>query len=452
MFFLKLKSRLAVSIATACAMCSIHANAQQRPLGPEDADPQIFDFDLSAGAGWTDNVTRVPVDAEEATLAVAGLRMAFDERRPRFDASLDASLQFYHYFDNEFEDDLLGGFAGDLTFQIAPERFQWVFENNFGQVRTDPFEAATPDNREDFNYLTTGPDFSVRLGSATLLRLSGRYSDTRYEEAEALDGNRATAELSLVRESSPGRGVSFNVLSERVEFEGTGGSTEYDRHQAFVRLEGTGSRTQFGLDLGYTILDDGIEDSDGTLARLSLTRTMSTRSSITLGAGTQFSDAGDLFRDMQNRSGPDLDGTRVLTTQDPFESTFGYASWDFSFNRTSFGAGVDYSREEYENAVDLNRDLTTYGLYIERQLTERLQVRLAGQFVQEEFLNIEFEDDEVQLSAGLSLQMSRTLSVQLQYERDKREAVDERVGATTASDFEENRATLLFVWAPSAGR
>ena len=35
--------------------------------------------------------------------------------------------------------------------------------DNFGQVLDDPFQPATPDNRENINYLTTGPDLTFAL-------------------------------------------------------------------------------------------------------------------------------------------------------------------------------------------------------------------------------------------------------------------------------------------------
>jgi hypothetical protein len=447
MFFAKSQPSVRLAVLAACGLVPFYSHAQQPAPPALDRDARAFVFDVSGGIGWTDNVTRAPANAEEATLAVAGLQIVLDERRTRFDASLDASMQFYHYFDNEFEDDLLGGFAGALNFAIVPDRFEWVVQDNFGQVRTDPFDAGTPENRENFNYFTTGPDFSFRLGSASVLRLFGRYSDTRYEEVDALDGNRRSVGAALLRESAPGRGVSLNVTSERVEF-GTvaQGGTEFDRHQAFLRLQGSGSRTELNLDLGYAILDDGTDESDGVVARFSMTRSMSSRSSITLGGGREFSDAGELFREVQGRSGPDLEGTRILATPDPFENTFGFFNWNFSFNRTSFGAGVDFNRERYETSVELDRDLLTYGAYIERELSERTRLRIVGRYMEEEFNNVGFKDDELQFSAAISTALGRSLTLQLQFENNERDSLN------GLSDFRENRASLLLAWSPRGGR
>jgi hypothetical protein len=443
MFSANLRRAIALAITLSAAACAATASAQEvRNAGAQDGG-RTLDYGLSAGAAWSDNVTRVPSNEDDATIGIAALRVGYREDRTRLSAALDASVQFEHYFDNEYEDDILGGFAGDLRLGLIPERFEWVTQNNFGQVRSDPFAVATPDNRESFNYFTTGPDFSLRLGSSTVMRLSGRYSDTRYEETNALDGNRKTGQLSLIRESGVDRGASLNVVTERIEFDGAGPDVRYDRHQAFVRISGAASRTQLALDLGYTILDDGQDESDGVLVRFEASRSVSTRSAITVGAGQQFSDAGDLFRELQLRDGPSFDDERVLLSRDPFKNTFAYATWDFTFNRTGFGFGVEYGKEDYETAVDLDRDLLTWSAFVERQLSVRTRARIGAALTEEEFTNTGFTDDELVLTGELTFALSRAFELQLQYRKEKR---DTSLGLT---DYDENRVSLLLAWSPT---
>jgi uncharacterized protein (PEP-CTERM system associated) len=239
------------------------------------------------------------------------------------------------------------------------------------------------------------------------------------------------------------RGASLNVVTERIEFDGAGPDVRYDRHQAFVRISGAASRTQLALDLGYTILDDGQDESDGVLVRFEASRSVSTRSAITVGAGQQFSDAGDLFRELQLRDGPSFDDERVLLSRDPFKNTFAYATWDFTFNRTGFGFGVEYGKEDYETAVDLDRDLLTWSAFVERQLSVRTRARIGAALTEEEFTNTGFTDDELVLTGELTFALSRAFELQLQYRKEKR---DTSLGLT---DYDENRVSLLLAWSPT---
>jgi hypothetical protein len=437
------KLHKAVALALAAAGCATSALAQQAVLMNDGQNAgRSLEVGLSAGAAWSDNVLRVPENEDDATIGIAALRIGYREERARLSAALDGSLQFEHYFDDEYDDDVLGGVAGDLRLGVVPERFDWVAQNNFGQVRSDPFAAATPNNRESFNYFTTGPDFSFRLGGTTVMRVSGRYSDTRYEESDALDGQRKSAQLSLLRETGVDRGVSLNLITERIEFDDAGSDNEYDRHQAFVRFAGAGSRAQLALDLGYTVLDDGADESDGLLIRFEASRAISARSRASIGGGRQFSDAGDLFRELQVRRGPSFDGERVLLSRDPFTSTTGYFAWDFDFNRTAIGFGVDYEKEAYESAVELDRDVLTWSAYVERELSYRTRVRIGAALAEEEFKNTGFKDDEFILTGEFTYALSRTFELQLQYRKEKRDT------SLDATDYDENRVSLLLAWSP----
>ncbi|MBB6091630.1 hypothetical protein HNQ60_000476 [Povalibacter uvarum] len=436
--------RLRVAIALTAALASAGAVAQTAPAAatsPAKADDGGFSFAVTGGASYSDNVARTPTDEQEGTIGRAGVELGYEQRTRRLDADIDLNTGYEHYFDDEFDSDVVGGVDATLNVGLVPERFLWFFQENFGQITSDPFAASTPDNRENVNYFTTGPDLILNFGSATSFRASARYSDLKYEVTET-DGEQYGATLSLIRRLSGTASLSLNAEGEQFEFDNKLLNTDYDRYQGFLRYELQGSRTTLSVDGGYTTLDMDGETSDGLLGRVSLSRRLSPASTLSFGLGQQFSDSGDIFREGQNTRGVSLDSENVIGTSDPFESRSASLGYDFNRNRTTFGVSVSYGKESYETQTDLDRDVTTYGAYFSRQLSRVMDLRIFASLEQEEFEATNFEDDELRAGAYLNWALGRTLSLRLQYDRFDRESTD------AGTEYTENQASLFLIWSP----
>jgi putative beta-barrel porin BBP2 len=431
-------ARAAVALPLAAAVVIGPATAQEAAPAGRD---QGLDLSLQTGVSWSDNIGRAPDAEEEGSLGEAGLRLTYAGRGRRVQADLDTNVAYQHYFDDTFDDDVLGGVDGTVLADLVPERLRWFVQENFGQITSNAFAADTPENRENISYFTTGPDFTVRLGHAFSVALSGRYSDTAYETS-ALDSERYTGSLSLIRQLAASGSLSLNASQERVEFDNTALNTEYDRSQVFARYSHDGPRTGLGLDLGYTEIQTDARTSQGLLARLSLSRRVSASSTITVGAGTQFSDAGDLFRATQGQQGVRLSGESVLATSDPFESRFASAGWNFSRNRTTLGLSAQYGEEIYENVSSNDRTVTTWGTYFTRQLSRYAQLRVYGRLEDEQFDTLTFDDQELQLGAALSWTLGSTLQLRLQYDHFDRDST------AVTTEYTENRASVFATWSP----
>ncbi len=440
--------RMQIALALPAALFAVTAAAQTTQAtsasaaqGRAQERAQGLDLSLTGGGSWSDNIGRVALDEEEGTIGRAGVEIGYEQRSRRIETDIDLNAAYEHYFDDTYDDDVIGGVDASLNLGIVPERLLWVFQENFGQITSDPFAASTPENREDINYFTTGPDLLLSFGSATSLRLSGRYSDVNYE-FQNVDNQQYGASLSLARRLSGTATLSFNVEGTRFEFDDPVANDDYDRYQAFVRYDVEGSRTRLTVDAGYTSLDIDEETSDGLLARLSLVRQLSPASALTVTAGTQFSDAGDMFRSGQDNLGVSLDSSSIVGTSDPFESNFGSLAYDFNRNRTAFGFSATYSKEQYETATTLDRDLTTYAAYFSRQLSRAVSARVFLQLEQEEFDVSGFEDEELGGGAYLDWRLGRTLSLRLQYDRFDRDSTD------PTTEYTENRVSLFAIWSP----
>ena len=391
-------------------------------------------YEVSAGIGHSDNISRVDEGAIDESLASAGLMVDWQERTRHISGDALVNLSYVEYLEDTYDGEVLGTATGNVDFGIVPERFHWLVEDTFGQARTDPFEPVTPDNRENVNYFSTGPELRFRFGQAMTANLYGRYSDTRYEDSP-LDAERVSAGVAVGRNLSQRSNVALNFSADESTFDAAA-TRDYQRRSAFASYElGSGGRTTMNAELGYSWLEmDGEEEDGGLLVDLSLTRQLTASSSLTVSAAKNFSDAGE---SLGSSAGGGM--TEITASADPFESTEGSADWQFVRRRTSVGFGVAFEEREYETQSQFDSKSIYYRADFARQLRSTLRFETHLSLVSEDFES-GVETDTFSVEALLDWRFGRRVGLQLRLERADRSSTE------GAGEFTENRAYLGFTF------
>lgn len=410
--------------------------------GPASA--QETRFAVSAGVAYSDNIERVATDRQSEVIPEAGLQLGIT-REGRLDVDLTADLQYRTYTDDTYDDELIGGLDGRLSYAFVPDRFEWVVENNFGQSFIDPRSVETPDNRQNLNYFTTGPTITLALGSRTELALSGRWSDVDYEDSE-LDSQRVAGVVQLNRAMSDASSLAFEVSSQRVEFDQSPPNSDYDLHTVSAAYRIRGARTTLALTGGVTSLHDFGETSDGPLADVTLTRELGARSTLTLTAGTRFYDAADSFRFERGFEDIVLGNEDVVPAQDTFQQDYAFVSWDVEGTRTTLRLSADWRNEDREVESDLDRTTFGAGLYLSRRIGPRTSASLFGRYANDDYELGGEEFDEWSAGLGLDWNLSESVIAGLRAERFEGNG-DTSAGADTR-EYHENRVTLSFTYSP----
>lgn len=377
-----------------------------------------FDYEANLGMGHSDNIRRAPTNEEDEDIASAGLRFSFDQRSRRLQADAVGDLAYAEYLGNTYDSEVLGNFTGNARFAFVPERIEWVVTDNFGQVLSDPFLPVTPDNRQNINYFTTGPDLTLLFGSQTRLRLGGRYSLTTYED-DPFDSDSVSGQLALIRQLSSASSVSLNARYQQVSYDETALNSDYDQSDAFVRYDVTGARTHLAIDAGYSIMErDAAADSeDGLLLRLDMARRLSSSSTATLQAGREFSNAGSAFSTSQNSGIIGQQPTPGIQTAQPFTNDFATLGYNFDRNRTGFSLSASWADRAYDDGGTLDQTLTTFGAQFSRELSQRTSLTLNGSYSLGEFEvpDSDYEDLNAGVSFGWRLSQRVTLTATYGY-------------------------------------
>ncbi len=286
-------------------------------------------------------------------------------------ADVEGRVDGVTYLNNTFDDEVLGQLDGEVTWWAVPERFAWVLDDVYGQIATDPFSPIGPDNRQNTNFLSTGPDWYIPLGARMRGYLGGRYGSAQYELTDS-DSERLLGIVGIDRAVSSSSRLGVQASTETVDFD-SDLQTDFDRHEAYVRYEfSRGQQPELTVNAGYTWLTSDVDDRSAPLLEVLLSRQLSP--SVGTAAGT-----GQSNSPMRASTSPPADCLvrALVPTRESFpravHTKFAVVDGviDFRRSRTMLSFAIEVADELYETET-LDRRRYEAQVRAERRMTERM--------------------------------------------------------------------------------
>src|SRR5271154_3610225 len=141
---------------------------------------QVLTNGVNAGV-QADNATLVSTDKVSQTMAIADADFTVKEQSRLLDVNAAGNFSYLDYLQNAYSCQLLGRFDGVGKLAIVPGKLTWVVHDDWGQAALDPYMSVTPNNIENINDFSTGPDLSMRISAINFINLSARYARTQFE-------------------------------------------------------------------------------------------------------------------------------------------------------------------------------------------------------------------------------------------------------------------------------
>ncbi len=453
-------SLLALVVLVAALTCAAHAQVSpMTSTGPNDpaaapaARAPFLTYGVDGGIGESDNVTLAPTDKISQTIAITDVDFAAKEQSRLLDVNAAGKFSYLDYLQNAFGSQLIGRFDGTGKVAIVPGRLTWVLQDDYGQAAIDPYTAVTPSNMENINYLSTGPDLSLRLGGVSFVNLSARYASAQYQTSP-FSSNRGSGSLAVGRDISAGALVSLNADFERVMFENTVVNTDFDRTSGFGRYELHGARTDFEGDLGASRISQQGQSTTGALAKVQLSRKLSPAAKLTLTAGRELTDGSSSFSTLQTGAisagtGGTIGTAPAALTSANYTSNYASAGWEYLRNRTTIALAARWEKDIYpgQALLDVNRPSVDFN--IKRQLTRAFSTELIGHFYKTDYPNAAIASSTASsnfndwlLGGALTWRHGRGLEIRLRYNHDS------HVVSAGGSGYSENRVFVTVGYRP----
>src|SRR3984957_15641541 len=466
-----------IAIFSALALATVAVGQTPSFLGAEKSasgGAERLNYGDDEGSGETDNVALTTTNRVSQTIATVDADFDIKHRSSRLDVDAKGNFTDFAYLQGAYGNQLLGRFDGVGHFALIPQRLTWVLQDDFGQAALDPFAPTTPGNLEDINYVSTGPDIALRLGGTGFVDGGGRIARATFQTSP-FNSNRVLGTVAAGLQLSARSSVSLNGAAERVLFENTVVNGDFDHTSAYARYEIQGARTELSVELGGTkitqnassgrgiiVLDpsgaptplivtipQSAYSTTGPLARIAVTRKLSTAASLTLSGGRELTDGISSFSSIQSGAIGVVGAVPALLTSSSYTSDFGSVGWRYERNRTTIGVSGHWERDVYFSQPQF--DMTRKGgeFNVERKLSRAFALQVLGRYYKSDYPHTFVTlnggspklDDEI-VAAMLSWRYGHALEVRLRAEHSSRN--------TTGVDegFRENRVFLTVGYRP----
>jgi len=407
---------------------------------------QIFNYGVDAGVGETDNVNLTHSDKISQTLAVADADLDIDQQRRLFSVDAKGTFSYLDFLEGAYSPELIARFDGIARAVLIPGTLLWVLQDDFGQAQVDPFSPVVPSNRENINYVSTGPDLHLRLGAVGFVDMSGRYARTEYQ-VSPFDSELLLGSIAVGRFLSTGSSISLDGSAQRVLFSDTLLNNDYTRTSAYGDFEAQGLRTDLSANLGVTKVTQGTEPLTGPLAKLKLSRKLSAAAKLTLTVGRDITDASTSFSSLQSGAistigtvgGAGATGA-VSTAPAPqttgnYTVTYSSLNWQYIRNRTTVSASGQWEKDLYDGQPLLDLTRETAQLSFERQLNRHFSAQLLGSLYRSDYTHTDYAETDGFLGFGITFREQKGLEIRLRYDHESRIASGIGAGSNNATNL-----------------
>lgn len=431
--------------APACPVRATLAAALLAAL-PAAAGAAQIDYQVGVSVLRSDNIGLSPSNGQGETVAMPNLSFDVRQTGSRLQLGASGQLQYLDYRDDTFDDGFRGAFSGQALWTLVPERLDWAFEDYLSRQPIDTLSAFSPGNEQQANLFVTGPTLYLRPGNATRGQLDLRYSNSYAQENQAFDSDRYNVAARLFRDLDGNRSLGGNVEATRVEYAHAPLDVDYTRYDGYVSYASRLRTIDFSLDLGYSRLE--FEDRPGDawlpLARATLAWRPTSRSTLDLALGYEFSDAAeDMITSTIGNGTPVIDdpgSPLVPVTPEVFKQRRVELGYAFTGERLDAQLRPFYQRVSYVDS--LARDEESWGgiAVVSYQLRPRLSLAATAAAQERRFDAPSRSDRDTSLGISLENRFTRHWSARIELQRR------ERSSSEPGQDYQEHVAIVSFTY------
>jgi len=375
----------------------------------------------------SDNLSRTPAEIEGSYDGL-GLLLGLERASTRFEASVNADLEYREYSIDELDNETVGTLNAAAEIDVIQDRFSWTFADDFGQGITDPFGGIGPSNRESINTLSTGPRVALPLGARMNLEMRGTYAERRFDESNTVDSDSVQTEFALYRQASTTARFGIVAGSNDVEYVDVL-APEYQIDRFALRYEKLLATGRVQADLGTNEISSAGLTEDEPFYNFLWTRDLATRSELSIRATRELTDAGGVLTGLVAPGPEGANFTDVLVTPNPLQQRRLGAAYVLTMSRTVVSAELTSWESEYIGNSLYDNDATTLHVSLVRTISPRLDFGIAYDDINRSFTNPQPDSDDSWVAVWVDRNFGRRMSLGLSissYERGGAEEYDER--------------------------
>jgi hypothetical protein len=366
---------------------------------------------FTLGGGYSDNLLRDTVGGVSGSYTAPGVVVDLARDSQRVRAVANGNVEYRNYSVSSVSNETFGTLDAELEVRLVPERFSWLFTDNFDQGRSDAFSPTGPDNREQINIFSTGPAVSLPFNERTSMRMQATTGQRSYADTSQLDSDTFSTELGFYRRLRSTTEVGIAASSREVDYDIDAFDNQIDTIFAIYRSRF--SSGDVSVAVGQNKVAFGTRDDSSAYFNAAWARDVGARSRLNIDIANQLADAGDSFR-----------GGRALQdeiiTFDVYERSSAGLSLTVTQARSRVVLSGRIGEDSYKNAIAFDNDYIQVGIDYERQLANAMQFGADLTLAQRDYAVTLQKDDDTGVGFWISRNFSEQLSLRAEVTRDSR--------------------------------
>ncbi|HEX7732535.1 MAG TPA: outer membrane beta-barrel protein [Rhodanobacter sp.] len=379
--------------------------------GPALADR--FDWSLYGGVEHSDNINLAATAPTSQWMLIPGFGFDYNKQGATLQAQVSGGAEYVDYLGGPYANQKFGELAGTVNWAVLPQRLDFVAQDYASVQPVSTLSSDSPDNQQQTNVLMLGPTLHFDLGSAIHGEVDLRYINSRASRTTEFDSSRGEGALRLTRDVSPTSQFSFNVETQKVDFDDSD-EIDYSRNEAFVRYVSKLARLDLDVAAGWShiSMESGGGSASNPLWRASVNWHATGSNMFGVSYTHNYSDAA---QDLINLAGPTENGLRT-TAIVPLDIQTGgavigsgiylekrlQANYGYSSDRLTISLSPWYRKLHYMEA-NIQPDETGRGgdAGVDYRLNPRLTLTGFANYEREDYTTLDRRDTTTNLGLAL---------------------------------------------------
>jgi hypothetical protein len=412
-------------------------------IGLTSLPANYTNYDVSGGLGESDNINLSATHPKAQTLSAVNAFFDFIRSGSHFDLNAVGNFGDTDYLEGAYSNQVLGRFDGLADLTLWEHRFKWLVRDDYGDQQIDILQSLTPVNLQRVNVFSTGPQLTLQPTLTSFVQMQGLYSRNTWQDSP-FSGNTESGTLTVGRQLSPTATLSLVGQVQEERFDNTSVNQDYQIREYYGRYAFTDARTRVDLQGGVAQANDTGSFSSSPLVRLSLSRSVSPFSTVSLSGGRDYSNAMGSFASLDSGAtgGIPVDGA-TQTTGNALH-TYGNLSWAYHRERTGIDISGGWERQNYDVQSKFNYTTSDIALTLRRQLTPRLSADILTTVDREQYGNQGFTNNYGTAGAGLIYRPGEWVVIYGRFDHEFRTSS----GVAGGLGYDENRVFVMVGYYP----
>lgn len=403
------------AILLSSGVCALIASATGQAQLFRDYGP-VFNYGIGLRVEHENNVELVPGGESEDTLLAPFIDFGISRLGPKLDIDVSGLVEYASYLDNTFDSEFRGNLSADATYRVVDGRLNWVLQNGLTRANVNVLAVQTPDNIQQNNSFSTGPDLLLNPSVVDRIVVGARYNNFLADNDDISDSDGTTIFAQWSRALSAANSVGLSVQSTSTSFEqDILEQPDYDRRQIsadFTREAqvSSGLNSLLSIAVGYgEAAFDGGDDIDTPYFRMNWTRQLPGGQGIGINLVREI---GDIFADTLNFGGavivPPVQETVVV--RDPFVRNSLGLTWSKELtDRHRLTTALSYDEQDFAISSPLDQELLRARVGLQWQIRPLLALNTGIEWTDQQFVESDQVSERLDLTVGLNYQRTRNV-------------------------------------------